>query len=54
MSGWLAFVLYAAFRTGEADTWFRAQRGGWRESFDAGLHFVSEVGAFLAFSSGVT
>ena len=54
MSGWLAFVLYAAFRTGEADTWFRAQHGGWRESFDAGVHFVSEIGAFVTFSSGAT
>jgi hypothetical protein len=50
ISGWLAFVLYAALRTGHADTWFRAQRGGWSESFDAGVHFVYEIGAFLAFS----
>ena len=50
ISGWLAFVLYAALRTGSADTWFRAQRGGWSESFDVGVHFVYEIGAFLAFS----
>ena len=47
IGGWLAFVLYAALRTGSADTWFRAQRGGWSDSFDAGVHFVYEIGAFL-------
>lgn len=50
VSGFVAFVLYAAARTGEPDAWFLAQRGGWRESFDAGAHFLSEVGAFLSFS----
>ena len=50
VSGWLAFVFYAAARTGEADTWFRAQQGGWRESFDAGWHLVSETAAFLVLS----
>jgi hypothetical protein len=50
VSGWFAFVLYAALRTGYADTWFHAQRGGWRGSFDAGLHFVYEIGAFITFS----
>ena len=52
ISGFVAFVLYAAVRTGEPDAWFAAQRGGWSESFDAGWHFLHEVVAFLTFSRG--
>jgi hypothetical protein len=50
--GWLVVVLFVAARTGHPDGWFAAQHGGWRESFDAGWHTLSEAANFVAFSRG--
>ena len=52
LCGWIAVVLFVAARTGHADGWFTAQHGGWRESFDAGWHTLSEAANFVVFSRG--
>lgn len=50
--GGIVVVLFVAARTGHADGWVTAQHGGWRESFDAGWHTLSEVARFLTLSRG--
>lgn len=45
--GWVAYLLWVAYRTGRLDGWFRIQSAGWHSSWDFGAYTLRVAGRVL-------
>ena len=48
LTGFLAWSVFLAIRTGSPITWIRSQDRGWGQGFDFGAHTARSIGSFLA------